>query len=79
MNWFEIITGIISGGTLQYLISSRLMPKKDKKEADAVFIDTLMKRIDVLEARIDQQTIMIKEILVENERLKIELKYLREK
>ncbi len=79
MNWFEIITGIVSGGTLQYLISSKLMPKKDKKEADAVFIDTLMKRIDVLEARIDQQTIMIKEILVENERLKAELKYLREK
>jgi hypothetical protein len=45
MNWFEIITGIVSGGTLQYLISSKLMPKKDKKEADAVFIDTLMKRI----------------------------------
>jgi hypothetical protein len=79
MNWFEIITGIVSGGTLQYLISSRLMPKKDKKEADAIFIDTLMKRIDVLEARIDNQTVMIKEILVENERLKVELKYLKEK
>ena len=79
MSWIEIIGGVVSGGTLQYIISSKLMPKKDKRDADALFIDTLMKRIDVLEGRIDGQTILIKEILVENERLKIELKYLKEK
>jgi len=79
MNWFEIIAGLLGGGTLQYLISSKLMPKKEKKEADALFIDTLLNRINVLEARIDNQTIIIKELIAENERLKAEVKYLKEK
>lgn len=77
MNWFEIISGVISGGLLQYLISSKIMPKKEKKEADQVFIDTLLRRIDILEARIDNQSIMIKEMIAENERLKMEIKYLK--
>ncbi len=79
MNWIEIIAGIVSGGTLQYIISSRLMPKKEKKEADAIFIETLMKRIDVLEARIDNQTIIIKDLIRENEAHKAEIKYIRQK
>jgi regulator of replication initiation timing len=59
------------------MVSTKLMPKKEKKEADAVFIDTLMDRISVLEGRIDQQTIAIKELVKENERLKVELEYIK--
>jgi predicted RNase H-like nuclease (RuvC/YqgF family) len=79
MHWGEIVVAIISGGTLQYVISTKLMPKREKREADAIFIDTLMKRIDVLESRVDTQTLLIKELIGENERLKVEIKYLKEK
>lgn len=77
MNWFELISGIVSGGLLQHLISTKVMPKKEKKEADALFIDTLLKRVSILEARIDNQTVLIKEMIAENERLKMEIKFLR--
>jgi hypothetical protein len=77
MNWMEIIAGIIGGGTGQYLISTKLMPKREKKEADGEFIDKLMDRINILEARIDNQTVIIKELLTENATMKAELSYLR--
>jgi predicted RNase H-like nuclease (RuvC/YqgF family) len=77
MNWIEIVGGLVSGGVLQHIVSSKMMPKKEKKEADAEFIDKLMERINILEARIDNQTVMIKELLVENSRMKAELEYLR--
>lgn len=76
----EIIIALIGvfGGSLgQYIISTKLIPKKEKKEADQVFIDTLMDRITVLEGRIDQQTIVIKDLIKENAELKAELEYLK--
>lgn len=79
MNWLDILLAVVSGGTLQYIISSRLMPKKDKREADAHFIDTLLKRIDLLETKVDNQTIVIKDLIRENEAFKAEIKYLTQK
>lgn len=77
LNWIELISGLVGGGTAQYLISSKLMPKTEKVAADAQFIDKLMERIDILEARLDSQTLVIKELLTENVSMKKELEYLR--
>ena len=79
MSWIEILAGVISGGTLQYVVSTKVMPKKEKKDADAYFIDTLIKRIDVLETRVDNQTAIIKDLIKENESLKSEIRYLQSK
>jgi hypothetical protein len=76
----EVIIAILSmfgGGLGQYIISSKLIPKREEREADKILIDTLMDRINILEGRIDQQTIVIKDLIKENAELKAELDYLK--
>lgn len=79
MNPTELIMGAISGGFLQWLISTKVMPKKEKRDADALFIDTLLVRVNTLETRLDNQAEIIKDLIIENERLKAEIKHLKEK
>jgi len=76
-NWMELIAGLVGGGTGQYLISSKLMPKREKREADEKFIEQLMERVQMLEARLDEQTRIIKELLVENAQMKAELEFIK--
>ena len=76
----EIIINIllvISGATGQYIISAFLIPRKDEKEADKAFIDTLLLRIANLEGRMDEQSKQLTTVMTENAMLKVELDYLR--
>jgi len=66
---------LISGATGQYIVSAFLIPKKEKKEAEAGFIDTLLERVSFLEGKIDVMSLQLNEIMRENERLKIQLEY----
>lgn len=76
----ELIIAIIAflGGSVgQYIISSFLMPKKDQKEADQTFIETLIQRISSLEGRIEEQSKQLTTVMEENARLKVEMEYLK--
>lgn len=68
---------VVGGATGQYIISTIKMPKKDQKEADQQFIDTLIQRISNLEGRLDEQSKQLTCVMEENARLKIELEYLK--
>ena len=76
----DIITNIlliVGGATGQFILSSFLIPKKEKREADQQFIDTLMTRIANLEGRMDEQSKQLTNVMTENAMLKVELDYLR--
>jgi predicted RNase H-like nuclease (RuvC/YqgF family) len=80
MNMNEIIIaliGLAGGGLGQYIISGKLMPKKERKEADQQFIETLLQRISNLEGRLDEQSKQLTMVMEENARLKVEMEYLR--
>ncbi len=68
---------VVGGATGQYIISTIKMPKKDQKEADKQFIDTLIQRVSNLEGRLDEQSKQLTSVMEENARLKIELEYLK--
>jgi hypothetical protein len=68
---------IVGGATGQFLLSTVLIPKKDKKEADQTFIDTLIQRVSNLEGRLDEQSKQLTTVMEENARLKVEMEYLR--
>lgn len=68
---------IISGATGQYFLSAFIMPKKDQKDADKQFIDTLIQRVTILEGRIEEQSKQLTNVMTENAMLKVELGYLR--
>lgn len=76
----EVIVGIVAalgGGLGQYIFSSFVMPKKEVKEADKAFIDTLIQRVSFLEGKLDVLTVQINELIKENAILKVELEHLR--
>lgn len=76
----EIIVNIllvIGGATGQFIISTFKMPKKDQKEADQQFIETLIQRVSNLEGRIEEQSKQLTSVMEENARLKVEMEYLR--
>jgi hypothetical protein len=77
MNFIELIAGIVSGGTAQYLISSKFITKKEKRDADEKFIEQLLERVQLLEGRLDEQTKIIKDLLVENAQMKAELEFIK--
>lgn len=72
------VIGLLGGGTLQYLISTKFMPKKDEKESDAHFIDTLIQRVTLLEGRIEQLSAQISSLMASNATLSVELNYIKE-
>lgn len=76
-NVFVNILLVLGGATGQFLLSTLLMPKKDKREADQHFIDTLIQRVSNLEGRLDEQSKQLTCVMEENARLKIELEYLK--
>jgi hypothetical protein len=67
----------VSGGLGWNIISTLVMPKKDEKEADKLFIDQLMSRMTTLEGRIEEQSKQLTTVMEENARLKVEMEYLR--
>lgn len=74
--WIAIFS-FLGGSVGQYIVSSFLLPKKDKKEADQQFIDTLIQRITLLEGRLEEQSKQLTTVMEENARLKVEMEYLR--
>jgi hypothetical protein len=68
---------ILSGATGQYVLSAFLIPKKDQRDADKQFIDTLIQRIGMLEGSVDLMSKQITTIMTENATLKVEMDYLR--
>jgi predicted nuclease with TOPRIM domain len=70
------ILSVIGGGFGWQILSTFVMPKKEKRDADQNFIDTLLDRITHLEARLDEQSKQIQIIIQENASLKIEMNYL---
>lgn len=68
---------VIGGATGQYIISTLKMPKKDQKESEQQFIDTLLQRVSILEGRIEEQSKQLTCVMQENAMLKVELEYLR--
>lgn len=80
MDLTQIIIAIISligGGFGWQIVSTFLMPKKDEKEADKAFIDTLIQRVAHLEGRMDEQSKQLTQVMTENAMLKVELDFLR--
>jgi TolA-binding protein len=75
--WIEIILAVSGGGFFQWIISTKLMPKKEVREADKVFIDQLLERVSYLEGKIDTLSGQLIEVVKENEKLKVELEHLR--
>ena len=78
----EIIVNIllvIGGATGQFILSAFIIPKKDKRESDQQFIDTLIERIGHLEGKIDILSTQLNEVMRENERLKVEMSHLTKK
>jgi predicted RNase H-like nuclease (RuvC/YqgF family) len=71
------IISAISGGFGWQIISAFVLPKKDEKEADKAFIDTLIQRITMLEGRLEEQSKQLTSVMEENARLKVEMEYLR--
>ena len=71
------LIGLGSGATGQYIISTFKMPKKEEKDADKQFIDTLIQRISHLEGRMDEQSKQLTCVMQENAMLKVELEYLK--
>jgi predicted RNase H-like nuclease (RuvC/YqgF family) len=74
--WIAIIS-LIGGGLGQWILSTFLLPKKDKKEADQQFIETLIQRVSTLEGRIEEQSKQLTTVMEENARLKVEMEYLK--
>jgi regulator of replication initiation timing len=68
---------VVGGATGQYFLSTIKMPKKDQKDADQHFIETLIQRISNLEGRIEEQSKQLTSVMEENARLKVEMEYLR--
>jgi hypothetical protein len=77
MNWLELISGLIGGSTAQYLVSSKFITKKEKRDADEKFIEQLLERVQLLELRLEENTKVVKDLLVENARMKAELEFLK--
>jgi TolA-binding protein len=77
-DWIEIMVALGGGGFMQWIISTKLMPKKEVREADKIFIDQLLERVSYLEGKIDTLSAQLIEIVKENEQLKVELKHLRD-
>jgi hypothetical protein len=76
----EIIIAILSligGGFGQWILSTKIMPKKEKKEFDQQFIETLMERVNILEGRLLEQSAQLTCVMEENARLKVEMEYLK--
>jgi hypothetical protein len=67
----------VSGGFGWNIISTLVMPKKDEKEADKLFIDQLMTRMTHLEGRAEEMSKQLTSVMEENARLKVEMEYLR--
>lgn len=75
----EIITaiiGAISGGFGWNLISTKIMPKKEQKESEQNFIETLLDRIKNLEGRLDLLTAQCQAVMEKNATLVVEMNYL---
>lgn len=76
----EIIINIllvIGGATGQFLLSAFVIPKKDQKDQEQAFIETLIERVSSLEGRITEQSVQLTIVMEENARLKVEMEYLR--
>jgi hypothetical protein len=76
----DIITNIlliVGGATGQFILSSFLIPKKDRKDQEQSFITTLIDRVSALEGRITEQSAQLTLVMEENARLKVEMEYLR--
>lgn len=74
--WIAILS-IIGGATGQYLLSTFIMPKKEKRDADQEFIDTLIQRVSHLEGRTDELSKQLTNVMTENAMLKVELDYMK--
>lgn len=71
------LIGLVSGATGQYIISTFKMPKKEEKDADKQFIDTLIQRVSHLEGRLDEVSKQLTTVMTENAMLKEDIKFLR--
>ena len=69
---------IIGGATGQFILSAFILPKKDKKDADAQFIETLISRVGLLEGRIEEQSKQIQNLMASNATLSVELNFIRQ-
>lgn len=76
----EIIVNLLmllGGATAQYVISTFKMPKKEEKDADKQFIDTLIQRVSHLEGRLDEVSKQLTTVMTENAMLKVEMEFLK--
>jgi hypothetical protein len=71
------LISLFSGGLGQYMISTKLMPKKEQKDADQNFINTLIQRVSLLEGRIEEQSAQIANLMASNATLLVELNYMK--
>lgn len=71
------LIGLVSGVTGQYIISTFKMPKKEEKDADKQFIDTLIQRVSHLEGRLHQVSKQLTTVMTENAMLKVEMEFLK--
>lgn len=69
---------IIGGATGQFILSAFILPKKDKKDADAQFIETLISRVTLLEGRIEEQSKQVSNLMASNATLSVELNFIRQ-
>lgn len=74
--WIGLI-GLLGGSAAQHLISTKFMAKKEKRDADQEFIDTLLQRIYNLEGRLDELSKQLTSVMTENAMLKVELDYIK--
>lgn len=74
---FIALIGLVSGATGQYIISTFKMPKKEEKDADKQFIDTLIERVSHLEGRLDEVSKQLTNVMTENAMLKVEMDFLK--
>lgn len=71
------IISLLGGGVIWNIYSTIKMPKKEEREADQQFIQTLLDRVNKLEARIEEQSKQISNLMASNATLSVELNYIK--